>query len=248
MLPELSVTRLSHPPQSSQQQNDHDGGSSSGSTTVSATSSPCDNANYSGGEDNAGPSAAAAPLQLPQQPPSAGPSPRKKPRKQQHSQVRDHQGAPEWPEHHLSSPPAKRQLPPGVAAALAAAVNSGGSKKQLAPAMGAAAAAAPMDVDNEEEDEEDEGPARPPRPSLINSYRHTWKSRHNHFLRRTDVKVKDDKRPTVNELANQKFVVQKINGWKMYHVSSQMEDIVDIEHQFSTRQGITRIFPYSFIA
>ena len=29
-----------------------------------------------------------------------------------------------------------------------------------------------------------------PRLSLINSYRHTWRSRHNHFLRHSDVKVR----------------------------------------------------------
>ena len=50
------------------------------------------------------------------------------------------------------------------------------------------------------------------------SYRHTWKSRHNHFLRYSDVRVKDDRRPTVNELANTTNVLQKINGWKIYHL------------------------------
>merc|ERR1712156_134150 len=54
-----------------------------------------------------------------------------------------------------------------------------------------------------------------PRMSLVRSYRHTWKSRANHFLRYSDVKSKDERRPTVNELANQKFVLQKINGWKI---------------------------------
>ncbi|PSN40505.1 hypothetical protein C0J52_05248 [Blattella germanica] len=46
----------------------------------------------------------------------------------------------------------------------------------------------------------------PKRPniSLINSYRHTWKSRHNHYLRYSDVKPKDERRPTVTDLANQK--------------------------------------------
>merc|ERR1719150_1496404 len=50
-----------------------------------------------------------------------------------------------------------------------------------------------------------------PRMSLRESYRHTWKSRHNHFLRYSDVRVKDDRRPTVNELANTTNVLQKIN-------------------------------------
>ena len=90
-----------------------------------------------------------------------------------------------------------------------------------------------------------------PHMSLLNSYRHTWKSRHNHFLRYSDVKSKvtnsnsqvhhkilffqDERRPTVNELANQKFVLQKINGWKIYHLSASMEDIVDMESELSKR-------------
>jgi len=74
-----------------------------------------------------------------------------------------------------------------------------------------------------------------PHMSLLNSYRHTWKSRHNHFLRYSDVKSKDERRPTVNELANQKLVLQKINGWKIYHLSASMEDIVDMESELSKR-------------
>lgn len=71
----------------------------------------------------------------------------------------------------------------------------------------------------------------PKRPniSLINSYRHTWKSRQNHYLRYSDVKPKDERRPTVTDLANQKQVLQKLNGWKVYHLSTQMEDLVSMK-------------------
>merc|ERR1719342_692426 len=62
-----------------------------------------------------------------------------------------------------------------------------------------------------------------------------WKSRHNHFLRYSDVKPKDERRPTVNELANQKHVYQKINGWKIYHLSAGMEDIIDMENELSDK-------------
>lgn len=81
-------------------------------------------------------------------------------------------------------------------------------------------------------EEEDETPSekvyvvKRPNISLLHSYKHNWKSRHNHFLRYTDVKPKDERRPTVTDLANQKQVVQKINGWKVYHLSTQMEDLV----------------------
>ena len=33
----------------------------------------------------------------------------------------------------------------------------------------------------------------------------------------------------MNELANQKYVYQKINGWKIYHLAAGMDDIVDME-------------------
>jgi histone deacetylase complex subunit SAP130 len=74
----------------------------------------------------------------------------------------------------------------------------------------------------------------PKRPSisLMNSYRHTWKSRHNHYLRYSDVKPKDERRPTVTDLANQKQVLQKLNGWKIYHLSTQMEDLVSTKQMW----------------
>ena len=47
--------------------------------------------------------------------------------------------------------------------------------------------------------------------------------------------VQDERRPTVNELANQKLVLQKINGWKIYHLSAGMEDVVEMENDLSDR-------------
>lgn len=70
-----------------------------------------------------------------------------------------------------------------------------------------------------------------PAPQLLNSYRQTWKSTHNHYLRYTDVKPKDERRPTIIDLANQSHVTQKINGWKVYHLSTQMEDLAELEMQ-----------------
>lgn len=54
-----------------------------------------------------------------------------------------------------------------------------------------------------------------PTMSLLSSCRQSWKPRHNHFVRHTDVKPKDEKRMTVNEIANQKMVLQRVNGWKV---------------------------------
>lgn len=75
---------------------------------------------------------------------------------------------------------------------------------------------------------------RPP-ISLLGSYRHSWKSCHNHFMRYTDVKPKEERRPTVNDIANQKGVMQKVNGWKIHHLCSQMDDVIDLENAVYAR-------------
>ncbi len=69
-----------------------------------------------------------------------------------------------------------------------------------------------------------------PRTSLLDSNKValTTKVRTNHFLRYDDVKSKDEKRPTINDLANQRNVVQKIGGWKLQHLSLQMDQVVSI--------------------
>lgn len=74
-----------------------------------------------------------------------------------------------------------------------------------------------------------------PSMSLLTSYSHSWKTRHNHFIRHTDVKPKDDKKQTVNDLANQKGVLQKANGWKVFHLTSQMEEVVYLEDTVHNR-------------
>ncbi|KAK9510349.1 hypothetical protein O3M35_005153 [Rhynocoris fuscipes] len=68
--------------------------------------------------------------------------------------------------------------------------------------------------------------------SLLNGYRHPWKSRNNHFLRYSDIRPKEERKPTLSELANQKHALQKLNGWKIYHLNSQMEDMVNSETEF----------------
>uniref|UniRef100_A0A1B6CU18 Histone deacetylase complex subunit SAP130 C-terminal domain-containing protein n=1 Tax=Clastoptera arizonana TaxID=38151 RepID=A0A1B6CU18_9HEMI len=79
---------------------------------------------------------------------------------------------------------------------------------------------------------------RRPIMSLLSSYRHTWKSRHHHFLRYSDVKVKDDRRPSIHDMANQKFIQHKLNGWKIYHLTTQMEDLSDLESEVFDRLTI----------
>ncbi|XP_062609717.1 histone deacetylase complex subunit SAP130-like isoform X1 [Saccostrea cucullata] len=68
-----------------------------------------------------------------------------------------------------------------------------------------------------------------PNISLMNFYNISWKPRNNHFNRHTEIKPKEERRPTVNELANQRGAAQKASGWKLYHMAAQMEDLNDLE-------------------
>ncbi|XP_055376179.1 uncharacterized protein LOC129608588 isoform X2 [Condylostylus longicornis] len=67
--------------------------------------------------------------------------------------------------------------------------------------------------------------------NLLDTYKQNWKSANNHFQRYSDVKPREERRPTVMDLANQANVIQKINGWKIHHLSAQMEDLCEIEGQ-----------------
>ncbi|KAH8380498.1 hypothetical protein KR009_011137 [Drosophila setifemur] len=70
---------------------------------------------------------------------------------------------------------------------------------------------------------------RPRNCALLNTYKPTHKLANNHFHRYTDVKPREDRRATVIDLVNQPNVQGKINGWKIYHLRSQMEDLNDSE-------------------
>lgn len=72
---------------------------------------------------------------------------------------------------------------------------------------------------------------KPASASLLNSYKQNWKATHNHYLRHSDVRPKDERRPTIMDLANQYRVQDKVNGWKIHHLTTQMEDLVS-QHKF----------------
>ncbi|KAL6263962.1 hypothetical protein P5V15_004043 [Pogonomyrmex californicus] len=70
-----------------------------------------------------------------------------------------------------------------------------------------------------------------PVPSLLGSWKNKWTVRLHHYRRPSDVRPREERRPTVAELAQQKHVLQKLNGWKIYHLTTQMEDIAELEKQ-----------------
>ncbi|OWF39813.1 histone deacetylase complex subunit SAP130-A-like isoform X2 [Mizuhopecten yessoensis] len=100
----------------------------------------------------------------------------------------------------------------------------------------------PDPVKNEMKDEyvDDEGvrwtiEKTKPSLSLLNFYNISWKSKNNHFNRYTDVKPKDERRPTVNELSNQRGVMQKASGWKLFHVAAQLDDLTELERTLNSK-------------
>eukprot|EP00096_Caligus_rogercresseyi_P009627 TRINITY_DN3296_c0_g1_i2.p1 TRINITY_DN3296_c0_g1~~TRINITY_DN3296_c0_g1_i2.p1 ORF type:complete len:454 (+),score=122.73 TRINITY_DN3296_c0_g1_i2:160-1521(+) len=193
---------------------------SSGSTTLSATSSPGFGPAYlSGGEEghSGGPGS---------HPPSGG-SPRKKPRKQTFANIneeRDHHQ-----QHH------QHQHTMNQHTQNAATHNSNNSRRVMREAP-----KKKQETPSEDDEYEELGGGKggnrlsPPRDKSSLDFRRggrlnqghpPWPSRHNHFLRYSDVRVRSDRRPTVGELASHPWVAQQVNGWKLYHLSSQMEDI-----------------------
>ncbi|XP_011195438.1 mucin-19 isoform X2 [Zeugodacus cucurbitae] len=70
---------------------------------------------------------------------------------------------------------------------------------------------------------------RPRNFTLLHTYKQSWKTANNHFQRYSDVKPREERRPTVIDLANQTNVMGKLNGWKIHHLSSQMEDLCENE-------------------
>ncbi|KAI0208271.1 hypothetical protein LSAT2_007050 [Lamellibrachia satsuma] len=68
-----------------------------------------------------------------------------------------------------------------------------------------------------------------PNHFLLDHYDCTWKSKLNHFVKPTDVKPKEERRLTVSELANERKVYQKASGWKLYHMATQLDEVMDQE-------------------
>ncbi|XP_071949951.1 uncharacterized protein [Antedon mediterranea] len=66
---------------------------------------------------------------------------------------------------------------------------------------------------------------------LLDSYHQTWKPTHNHFQRYSDVKAKEEKRTGIHEIANQRGIIKKTDGWKIKHVGHQLTDMIDQEQE-----------------
>ncbi|KAJ8030775.1 hypothetical protein HOLleu_27278 [Holothuria leucospilota] len=70
-------------------------------------------------------------------------------------------------------------------------------------------------------------------PRLMDAYRSTcsWKPALNHFERYSDVKQKEEKKASIHEIANQRGIIKKTEGWKIKHISGQFEDLTSLEQE-----------------
>lgn len=65
-----------------------------------------------------------------------------------------------------------------------------------------------------------------PQASLLQYHQPYKQHVHNHFLRHSDLKVREDRRVSVMDLANQPKVTQRVHGWKTHLICSEITEVV----------------------
>ncbi|MGH0126621.1 UNVERIFIED_CONTAM: hypothetical protein FKN15_016533 [Acipenser sinensis] len=75
---------------------------------------------------------------------------------------------------------------------------------------------------------------RPP-VTLLRHYRNPWKAAYHHFQRYSDIRVKEEKKGTMQEIANQKGVVCRVQGWKIHLCAAQLLQLTNLEHDVYSR-------------
>ncbi|XP_076833568.1 histone deacetylase complex subunit SAP130b [Brachyhypopomus gauderio] len=140
-----------------------------------------------------------------------GASPRKKPRKQQH--VISTEGG-EMMETNSSDEEKVLSKPPGHR-----------SEKRKSP---------PKEYIDEEGVRYVPVRVRPP-VTLLRHYRNPWKAAYHHFQRYSDVRVKEEKKGTLQDVANQKGVVGRAQGWKIHLCAAQLVQLTSLEHDVYSR-------------
>ncbi|XP_030430707.1 histone deacetylase complex subunit SAP130 isoform X2 [Gopherus evgoodei] len=89
-------------------------------------------------------------------------------------------------------------------------------------------------------------PVRPRPPiTLLRHYRNPWKAAYHHFQRYSDVRVKDtsdlcslvleEKKAMLQEIANQKGVSCRAQGWKVHLCAAQLLQLTNLEHDVYER-------------
>ncbi|KAG7488199.1 hypothetical protein MATL_G00031740 [Megalops atlanticus] len=91
-----------------------------------------------------------------------------------------------------------------------------------------------------EEFVDDEGiryvPVRPRPPiTMLRHYRNPWKAAYHHYQRYSDVRVKEEKKGTLQDMANQKGVACRAQGWKIHLCAAQLLQLTSLEHDVYSR-------------
>ncbi|KAI4877997.1 hypothetical protein NFI96_012182 [Prochilodus magdalenae] len=75
---------------------------------------------------------------------------------------------------------------------------------------------------------------RPP-VTLLRHYRNPWKAAYHHFQRYSDVRIKEDKKGTLQDVASQKGVACRAQGWKIHLCAAQLLQLTNLEHDVYSR-------------
>ncbi|XP_048845463.1 LOW QUALITY PROTEIN: histone deacetylase complex subunit SAP130-like [Brienomyrus brachyistius] len=71
--------------------------------------------------------------------------------------------------------------------------------------------------------------SRPP-VTLLRHYRNPWKAAYHHFQRYSDIRVKEEKKGTLQDVANQKGIACRAQGWKIHLCAAQLLQLTSLEH------------------
>ncbi|XP_057696434.1 histone deacetylase complex subunit SAP130a [Corythoichthys intestinalis] len=79
-------------------------------------------------------------------------------------------------------------------------------------------------------------PVRPRPPvTLLRHYRNPWKAAYHHFQRYSDIRVKEEKKGTLQDMANQRGVACRAQGWKIHLCAAQLRQLSNLEHDVYSR-------------
>uniref|UniRef100_A0AAY4EUB3 Histone deacetylase complex subunit SAP130 C-terminal domain-containing protein n=1 Tax=Denticeps clupeoides TaxID=299321 RepID=A0AAY4EUB3_9TELE len=79
-------------------------------------------------------------------------------------------------------------------------------------------------------------PVRPRPPiTLLRHYRNPWKAAYHHFQRYNDIRVKEEKKCSLQDVANQRGVACRAQGWKIHLCAAQLLQLSSLEHDVYSR-------------
>ncbi|KAM8889516.1 histone deacetylase complex subunit SAP130a isoform 1-T1 [Synchiropus picturatus] len=79
-------------------------------------------------------------------------------------------------------------------------------------------------------------PVRPRPPvTLLRHYRNPWKAAYHHFQRYSDIRVKEEKKGSLQDMANQRGVACRAQGWKIHLCAAQLRQLSNLEHDVYSR-------------